>query len=168
MWVFFVGNKAKGRISKRKFQENKARQIFSKTNISYPLMHTRTCAYQGVRNVCFFGKFGVLFFLKHLFWDLPFCVITDDFCRRSFNDYQLTLSWRRRYHIGTSPLIRSANQWAGFYMITASVMKGLKYIFQMTRRVTTQSGIIREVLIKNLKIAHFVDYVLFAMKSVVN
>ena len=53
-------------------------------------------------------------------------------------------------------------------MITASVMKGLKYIFQMTRRVTTQSGIIREVSIKNLKIAHFVDYVLFAMKSVVN
>ena len=25
----------------------------------------------------------------------------------------------------TSPLFCSANQWAGFYMITASVMKGL-------------------------------------------
>ena len=33
----FVGNKAKGRISKRVFQENKA----------------LTCAYQGVRNVRF-------------------------------------------------------------------------------------------------------------------
>ena len=33
----FVGNKVKGRISKRVFQENKARQIFRKTNISYPL-----------------------------------------------------------------------------------------------------------------------------------
>ena len=32
-----VGNKAKGRISKRVFQEDKARQIFWKTNISYPL-----------------------------------------------------------------------------------------------------------------------------------
>ena len=31
-----VGNKANGRISKRVFQENKARQIFRKTNISYP------------------------------------------------------------------------------------------------------------------------------------
>ena len=31
-----VGNKAKVRISKRVFQENKARQIFRKTNISYP------------------------------------------------------------------------------------------------------------------------------------
>ena len=46
-----VGDKAKGRISKRVFQENKARQIFRKRNISYPLI--RTGAYQGVRNVCF-------------------------------------------------------------------------------------------------------------------
>ena len=29
------------------------------------------------------------------------------------------------YHIETSPLICSANQWTGFYMITASVMKEL-------------------------------------------
>ena len=40
-----VGNKAKGRISKRVFQENKARQIFRKTNISYPLIRTR-CVYR--------------------------------------------------------------------------------------------------------------------------
>ena len=31
-----------------------------------------------------------------------------------------------RYHIETSPLICSENQWTGFYMITASVMKVLK------------------------------------------
>ena len=37
----FVGNKAKGRISKRVFQENKARQIFRKMNISNPLIRTR-------------------------------------------------------------------------------------------------------------------------------
>ena len=30
-----------------------------------------------------------------------------------------------RYHIETSPLICSANQWTGFYMITASVMREL-------------------------------------------
>ena len=41
----FVGNEAKGRISKRVFQENKARQIFQKANISYSLIRTRTCAY---------------------------------------------------------------------------------------------------------------------------
>ena len=30
-----------------------------------------------------------------------------------------------RYHIETSPLICGVNQWTGFYMISASVMKGL-------------------------------------------
>ena len=51
--VFTIGNKAKGRISKRVFQENKARHIYRKTIISYPLIRTRKCAYQGVRNVRF-------------------------------------------------------------------------------------------------------------------
>ena len=32
----FVGNKAKGRISKWVLQENEVREIFRKTNISYP------------------------------------------------------------------------------------------------------------------------------------
>ena len=36
----FVGNKAKGRMSKWVFQENKERQIFQKTNISYPSSET--------------------------------------------------------------------------------------------------------------------------------
>ena len=55
-----VGNKAKGRISKRVFQGNKARQIFRKNEHFLP----RMCAYQRVRNVRFFGKFGVLCFLE--------------------------------------------------------------------------------------------------------
>ena len=42
IWRYIVGNKVKGRISKRVFQENKARQIFRKMNISYPLIGTRT------------------------------------------------------------------------------------------------------------------------------
>ena len=49
----FVGNKAKRRISKRVFQENKAHQIFRKMSISYPLIPLLTCAYQGVRNARF-------------------------------------------------------------------------------------------------------------------
>ena len=36
--LLIVGNKAKEQISKRVFQESKARQIFWKTNISYPLI----------------------------------------------------------------------------------------------------------------------------------
>ena len=47
-----AGNKAKGRISKGVFQENKARQIFRKTNISF------------ISNISFFGKFGVLCFFE--------------------------------------------------------------------------------------------------------
>ena len=61
-----VGNKAKVQISKRLFQENKACQIFQ-TNISYPLIRTRACVYQGVQNICFFGKLLCVVFLKHLF-----------------------------------------------------------------------------------------------------
>ena len=33
-----------------------------------------------------------------------------------------------RYHIETSPLICSANQWTGFYMITAFVMEELIHV----------------------------------------
>ena len=62
-----VANKVKGRISKRVFQENKARQIFRKTNISYPLIRTPACAYQGVRNVRFSENFARFVFLKHSF-----------------------------------------------------------------------------------------------------
>ena len=53
LFTKFVANKAKGWISKRVLWENEARQIFGITNISYLLVHTLACAYQGVRNVCF-------------------------------------------------------------------------------------------------------------------
>ena len=76
--VHVFRNKAKGRISKRVFQENKARQVFRKTNISYPLIRTRTCAYQGVRNVRFSENLACFVFLKHPFLDSSFCLITDD------------------------------------------------------------------------------------------
>ena len=44
--LHYVGNETKGRISKRVFQENKARQIFQKTNISYPQI--RTCTWRAL------------------------------------------------------------------------------------------------------------------------
>ena len=59
-----VGNKAKERISKRVFQEKKARQIFRKTNISYPLIRSK---YQGVRNVRFSESLACFVFLTHPF-----------------------------------------------------------------------------------------------------
>ena len=39
--------------NKRVLLENKARQIFRKTNNSYPLIRTLACTYQGIRNVRF-------------------------------------------------------------------------------------------------------------------
>ena len=42
-----------------------------------------------------------------------------------------------RYHIDTSPLICSANQWTGFYMITASIMKELKILISRSYKLTT-------------------------------
>ena len=38
---------------------------------------------------------------------------------------RLTFQDGGRYHIETSPLICGANKWTGFYMITASALKGL-------------------------------------------
>ena len=61
-----VGNKAKGWISKVVFEENKARQIFWKKNFSYPLILTRTCAYQEVRDVLFSENLTCFVFLEDL------------------------------------------------------------------------------------------------------
>ena len=62
------------------FQENKARQIFRKTNISYPLVRTRTCAYQGVRNVHYSEILTCFVFLKHRFEIRPFAFLPTNFC----------------------------------------------------------------------------------------
>ena len=53
-----LGNKVKWWISKWVFQENKAIQIFRKTNISYSLIRRPTYVYQGVRNVRFSRRFA--------------------------------------------------------------------------------------------------------------
>ena len=73
-----IFRKAKGWISKRVLQENKAGKIFQKTNITYPVICTRTCAYQEVRNVRFSENLTCFVFLKHPLCVLPFCPITDD------------------------------------------------------------------------------------------
>ena len=52
-------------------------QIFRKTNISYPLIGTHMCAYQGVRNVRFSENLAQFVFLLPPFWDSPFCFIND-------------------------------------------------------------------------------------------
>ena len=39
------------------------------------------------------------------------------------------------YNIETSPLIFGVNQWTGFYMISASVMKGLKTPLKLSVKI---------------------------------
>ena len=90
--LHLVGNKAKGRISKPVFQENKAHQTFRKVNISYPLICTRTFVYQGVRNVRFSENLACFVFLKRPFWDSPFCLITDELGNITFHK-SLWLLW---------------------------------------------------------------------------
>ena len=76
--LFSSVTRKKRQISKQVLQENKTRRIFRKTSISYPLIRTRTCAFQAVRNVCFSENLACFVFLQHPFWDLPFCVVADD------------------------------------------------------------------------------------------
>ena len=73
MHIFFVlcdslVIRQKGKYQNGGNKKTKHAKFSEKTNVSYPLIHTRTCAYQGVRNVqvflvFFFGKFDVLCFL---------------------------------------------------------------------------------------------------------
>ena len=98
-----LGNKLKWWISKWVFQENKAIQIFRKTNISYSLMRRPTYAYQGVRNVRFsgsfayvlnewsptqkmkfFGKFGVLCFQNTCFEIRSFALLPTNWTCNKF------------------------------------------------------------------------------------
>ena len=54
----------KGESQNGCFNRTKHVKFFEKKNISYLLIRTCTCAYQVVKIVCFFGKFGVLCFLE--------------------------------------------------------------------------------------------------------
>ena len=71
-------------------QENKARQIFRKTNISYPLI--RTCAYQRVRNVRFQENLARFVFLKHPFWDSPLSLIAEEISSKC-DKYRSWIDW---------------------------------------------------------------------------
>ena len=98
----------------------------------YQMICHRSTAYQYTHPYAILLKLWLI--LSKIYLDL--FVDRTEFSNKIF---ELTLSWRRpisfrnqsidlRYHIETSPLICSANQWTGFYMISASVMKGLTFL----------------------------------------
>ena len=75
LFIQFVGSKEKGRISKRVFQENKAK--FSDKRIFLTIWYR--C--EGVRNFRFPEKLTCFAFLLPPFWDSPFCLIIDELSR---------------------------------------------------------------------------------------
>ena len=75
----FVGNKAKGRISKWVFQENKVHQNFPKNEQFWsPDTHTYECV-SGGKKCSFIVNLACFVFWENLFWDAHFCLITNEF-----------------------------------------------------------------------------------------
>ena len=68
----------KGKSQKERFKKTKHDKFSEKQTVLTPLTRTRTCAYQGVRNVRSSENVSCFAFLKHPFWDSPFCLITDE------------------------------------------------------------------------------------------
>ena len=54
------------------------------------MIRTRTCAYQGVRNLRFSENLACFLFLKHPFWDSNFWLITDD--KRTWKNHNFMIS----------------------------------------------------------------------------
>ena len=82
----------------------------------------RTCAYQGVRNVRFLETLACFAFLLPLFWDLPFCLITnkDKLYIPAITVQCKTLS--KSYSVSSLPLCDSAVDIVSSYLIMFSYM----------------------------------------------
>ena len=65
--------------------------LYSKGNAWSKVHQTGVCI-SGVRNVRFLENLACFVFLKHSFWDLPFCLIIDE-VRRSILDFVKHLWW---------------------------------------------------------------------------
>ena len=72
------GIRQKGEFQKGGNKNAKQAKFSEKKNISYPLICTRACTYQRVRNISFSENLGRFVFLLPPSWDSPFCLITDE------------------------------------------------------------------------------------------
>ena len=82
----------------RCFKKTKHTQLSKKTEHFLPLIRTRTCPYQGLRNVHFFGNLACFDFLEHPFWDSHFCLINDDMTACSDFENSLTRKFVTNYY----------------------------------------------------------------------
>ena len=86
------------------FRKTKRYTIIGKTIISYPLIRTGTCTYQGVR-ILFSENLASFVFLKHPFWDSPFCLITDNLF------YHFLMLPRNHSSLNAKVIIQKAANW---------------------------------------------------------
>ena len=72
------GESQNGCFKKTKHAKFSEKQIFLTAWYEHIRVRTRTYAYQGVRIVPFSENLACFVFLRHRFWDSPFCFIVDD------------------------------------------------------------------------------------------
>ena len=110
--ALFVGNKAKRVNLKTDVSRKQSPTNFPNNEHFFPQI--RTFVYYGVRNVRFLENLSGFVFLKHPFWDSPFCHITDVFlitwtvCRNGImhSEEMLTQSQQRRVRCSSSLLLK--------------------------------------------------------------
>ena len=85
--------KQKDESQKGCFKKTKHTKCSEKRIFLIPLIRTHTCAYQGIRDVRFSENLSCFVFLKHPFWDSPFCLIRLDLNNCSFAVTRLTQLW---------------------------------------------------------------------------
>ena len=68
----------------------------------------RTCAYQEVKNVRFSENLACFVFLKHLFLDLPFCLITYEFITIMVT-VSNSSSFKRNFQLKSKSLLRKSD-----------------------------------------------------------
>ena len=98
-----------------------------------------------------FTKFRPATLLKKRFWHRCFPVNFAKFLRAPFFKEHFR---RLLPHIETSPLIYSANQWTGFYMVETFITKELKLFFYNAFYYTQKALFILEIF-KLLYFTHF-------------
>ena len=100
-------------VSEREFRRYQLCKLLVKPLVNrLCASNTRACVYQGVRNVHFSENLTCFVFLKHLFWDSPFCLFYyQQFSRLPFFvKCSITYLWQKIGKIGQGQALRKSYQ----------------------------------------------------------
>ena len=90
--MHFRGYRQKGESQTGGNKKTK-RQIFQKTKIYYPMIRTRTFAYQGIKIFRFLENLGCFVFLLLSFWDSLFFALLLTICANGFLATSVICTW---------------------------------------------------------------------------